>query len=137
MSEQNKAIVNRFVSEIWNAGDLSSAAELIADDYRHHSSQLAPIVGRDGLAAMVADLRSGFPDARFTVEKELAEGDMVAHRWIFQGTHSADWNGIPATGRKVEVHGTAISHLKDGKIVEHTADWDAMGMMQQLGVIEG
>jgi steroid delta-isomerase-like uncharacterized protein len=136
MSESNKAVVRRF-TDLWNTGDLSSVDELIAPGYRQHSSQLDPFEGVDALAEMIAGLRAGFPDARFAVVQELAEGDAVAHQWILTGTQTGEWNGIPATGKSIEVRGTAISHLKDGKIVEHTADWDAMGMMQQLGVIEG
>ncbi len=136
MSEQNKAVVRRFV-EIWNTGDMSFASEVIGEGYRQHSSQLKPFEGLDGLAEVVSATRAGFPDAQFTVIQEMADGDRVAHQWILTGTQTGEWNGIPPTGRKIEVRGTAISRLQDGKIVEHTADWDAMGMMQQLGVIEG
>ena len=137
MSEQNKAIVRRVVDEIWNSGDMSSAGELIAAGYRQHSSQLPPFEGLEALAELVSGLRAGFPDAHFSIDQEVAEGDAVVHQWTLRGTQLGEWNGIPATGKSIEVRGTAISRLRDGKVVEHTADWDAMGMMQQLGVIEG
>lgn len=137
MSEQNKAIVRRIVEEIWNGGDMSSAGELIGPGYRQHSSQLPPFEGVEALAELVSAFRTGFPDARFSIDQEVAEGDAVVHQWTLRGTQLGEWNGIPATGRAIEVRGTAISRLQDGKVVEHTADWDAMGMMQQLGVIEG
>ena len=82
---------------------------------------------------MVSGVRASFPDGHFTVEEVLAEGDAVAQRWTFRATHQGEFMGMAGTGRKVEVCGMAISHVKDGKMVDHTADWDALGMLKQVG----
>jgi steroid delta-isomerase-like uncharacterized protein len=136
MSEHNRTIARRYVDEIWNSGDLSSAGELISDDYYHHSNQIDPLQGAEALSEMVAGLREGFPDAHFTVDEEVVDGDTIVHRWTFRGTHEGPWIGMEPTGKKVEVTGSGWNHFRDGKIVRHHADWDALGMMKQVGVIE-
>lgn len=136
MSDRNKAAARRWTEEIWNHGDFSSAKEFVADDVRFQSNQIPPFDGLETLQETVSGLRAGFPDGRFTVDEMIAEGDAVVHRWTFRGTHGGEWLGIPATGKQVEVTGTATSHLEDGKIVDHVADWDALRMMQQLGAVK-
>jgi steroid delta-isomerase-like uncharacterized protein len=136
MSEKNKALVRRYVEEIWNQGKLSSIDELVGENYSHFSSQLPRAQGAEALKEMVSGLRAAFPDGRFSIEEEVGEGDTVVNRWTFQGTHRGEWLGIAATGRQVKVNGTATSQIKGGKLVDHWADWDALGMMQQLGAIE-
>jgi predicted ester cyclase len=73
-----------------------------------------------------------FPDARITVEQQLAEGDLVATRWSGRGTHEGELMGIEPAGKQVTVSGVTISRLEGGKIVEEFLNWDTFGMMQQL-----
>jgi steroid delta-isomerase-like uncharacterized protein len=136
VSEHNRKIARRAIDEIWNSGDFSSVDELIGDSYHHRSNQIPPLDGVEALKDLVAGIREGFPDGRFTVDEEVADGNTVVHRWTFRGTHLGVWAGISGTGKKVEVTGTGTNHFEGGKIVEHLADWDAMGMMQQVGAIE-
>jgi predicted ester cyclase len=79
--------------------------------------------------------RAAFPDARITVEKQLAEGDLVATRWIGRGTHEGELMGIQPTGKQVTVSGLTISRLEGDKIVEEFQNWDTFGTMQQLGAV--
>ena len=72
---------------------------------------------------------------RLTVEDMIAEGDKVVDRVIVRGTHEGELMGIPATGKQVEVVEMHISRIADGKIVERWGQWDAMGMMQQIGAV--
>ena len=136
MSDVNEAIARRYIEEIWNDGNLATVEELIDDGYYHRSSQIPDFEGPELLAELVSELRGAFPDARFSVEEMIAEGDTVVQRWTFRGTHEGTWLGIEATGVEVEVGGTGTSHFKDGRIIEHLADWDAMGMFQQLGGLD-
>jgi len=136
MSDRNKAVVDRWTEEIWNRGDFSSAREFVSDDVQFHSNQMPPFGSLDALRETVSSLRSGFPDGRFTVDEVVAEGDAVVQRWTFRGTHRGEWLGIQGTGKEVEITGTATSHVRNGKVADHYADWDALRMMQQLGIVE-
>jgi predicted ester cyclase len=79
--------------------------------------------------------RGAFPDARVTVEDQIAEGDKVVDRWTATGTPTGDLMSVPPTGRRIEVSGITISRFAGGKIVEDWYQGDDLGMMQQLGVI--
>lgn len=133
MSEQNKAVAKRWVEEIWNSGDFSSADEYVAEDIHFRSSQAPAFNGIGTLKEMVAGNRAAFPDGHFTIDETIAEGNAVAHRWTFHGTHQGEFLGVPATGKKVEVTGTAVTHVRDGTIVEHLADVDMLSILQQIG----
>jgi steroid delta-isomerase-like uncharacterized protein len=83
----------------------------------------------------MAMFRQAFPDSYFTVEDMVAEGDKVATRKTFHGTHQGEFMGIPPTGQQVSVGLIDIVRIADGKVVEHWSMGDNLGMMQQLGII--
>ena len=93
------------------------------------------IRGRDGAKQYVTMLRTAFPDLHFTIEDQIAEGDMVVTRWTARGTHKGSFQGVPATGREIRLMGTDIDRMTDGKVVECWAHVDELGLMQQLGAI--
>jgi predicted ester cyclase len=133
-AEQNKATVRRIFDEIVNKGNLSVADELLAADYVNHDFP-APASGAEGFKFVTTMFRSGFPDIVVTLEDELAEGDKVVTRGVFEGTHTGDFMGIPATGRKVSIKYLDIWRLESGKAKENWVQMDILGLMQQLGVI--
>ena len=77
----------------------------------------------------------GMPDWRTEIEDLIAEGDKVVARITMTGTHTGDFWGIPATGKKVEFTGIYIVRIEAGKIVEHWGEEDGVSLMQQLGVM--
>jgi predicted ester cyclase len=79
--------------------------------------------------------RGAFPDMRLTEEDMIAEGDKVVDRVTVRGTHEGALMGIPPSGNQVEFVETHISRIADGKIVERWGQWDALGMMQQIGAV--
>ena len=79
--------------------------------------------------------RQAFPDSYFTVEDMVAEGDKVATRKTFHGTHQGEFMGIPPTGQQVSTGLIDVVRIVDGKVVEHWSMGDNLRMMQQLGVI--
>ena len=81
-------------------------------------------------------MHSAFPDLQMNVEDMIAEGDKVVARVRMSGTHQGEFMGIDPTGNRVEISGIDILRVADGKIVEHWGNFDDLGMMQQLGVIE-
>ena len=134
MSERNKAYIRRVIEEVYNRGDLDVVDEVAASDLIIHASA-QDIHGREGAKAYVAALRAGFPDLHFTIEDQVAEGDMVVTRWIARGTHAGEFQGIPATGKEVRLAGTDIDRISGGKVAECWAHVDELGLMRQLGII--
>ncbi len=133
-TEQNKTIVRRVFDEIVNKGNLGVADELLAADYVNHDFP-APAPGAEGFKLVTTMFRSAFPDIVVTLEDEFAEGDKVVTRGVFAGTHTGEFMGIPATGRKVTIKYLDIWRLENGKAKENWVQMDLLGLMQQLGVI--
>jgi steroid delta-isomerase-like uncharacterized protein len=136
MSEQNKTNVRRLFEEVWNQGHVAVADELIAPTYTHHDSS-TPDVGRgpESERKRVTVYRHAFPDIRFTIEDLLAEGETVVARWSCRGTHKGELNGIAATGKQFNITGVSIARFTNGKMFEGYVNWDALSLMQQLGVV--
>jgi len=136
MSEENKAVTRRFLEEIFMVGNLELADEIFASNFVLHDPSVPHEVrGPEGIKQYVAMYRAAYPDTRFTIEDQIAEGDDVVTRWTGQGTHQGELMGIPPTGVEVTVAGIEIDRIVDGKIEESWVSYDALGMMQQLGVV--
>jgi steroid delta-isomerase-like uncharacterized protein len=133
-AEENKALVRRFVEEFWNEGNLSAADELMAVDAEIHMPT-GEVVNLDGLKSFAGSWRESFPDWHSTFEELITEGDRVAERWTGRGTHRGGLQGIPPTGKRVEVPGSVFYRIVGGKIVEFRGRLDMMSLMQQLGAI--
>ena len=137
MSEENKAIARRALEEIFSAqGDLDVADELIAPNYIGHDP-VSPedVHGPEGVKEFASMYRNAFPDVQMSVEDQIAEGDMVVTRWIASGTHQGDFMGIAPSGNRVTVSGTSIERIVEGQIEETWDNYDALGMMQQIGAV--
>jgi steroid delta-isomerase-like uncharacterized protein len=136
MSDENKSIIRRLIEEVWNKGNLSLADELVADNYSHHdSSTLDWGVGPDGEKKRALFYRTAFPDLQFTIEDMVTEGDTVTYRWSSTGTHQGPLSLIAPTGRKVSVSGMTFVRLTGGRIAEGWVNWDALSLVQQLGIV--
>ena len=135
-AEENKALVRRFVEEFWNEGNMATADELMAPDAAIYMPT-GEVVDPDGLKSFAGTFRGSFPDWHSTVEELIAEGDRVAERWIGRGTHQGELQGIPPTGKRVEVPGSVFYRIVDGKIVEFRGQLDIMSLMQQIGAVPG
>ena len=133
-AEENKSLVRRFVEEFWNEGNTAAADELMAPDAAIHMPT-GEMVDLDGLKSFAGTFRESFPDWHSTFEELIAEGDRVAERWTGRGTHRGELQGIPPTGKRVEVPGSVFYRIVDGKIVEFRGQLDMMGLMRQLGAI--
>jgi steroid delta-isomerase-like uncharacterized protein len=133
-AEENKALVRRFVEEFWNEGKTAAADELMALDAEIHLPT-GEVVDPDGLKSFAGTFRESFPDWHSTFEELIAEGERVAERWTGRGTHRGELQGIPPTGKRVEVPGSVFYRIVGGKIVEFRGQLDMMGLMQQLGAI--
>jgi steroid delta-isomerase-like uncharacterized protein len=135
--EENKAIARRALEEIFSGqGNLEVADELISPNFVGHDP-VSPEDSRgpEGVKEFAMMYRNAFPDVRLSVEDQVAEGDMVVTRWIARGTHQGELMGIAPTGNRVTVAGTSVERIVDGKIEETWDNYDALGMMQQIGAI--
>jgi predicted ester cyclase len=121
-TEENKAVSNR-VAEAIGKGDLNALDELMAPE-------LAEEFKRD-----VTEIRQAFPDYAGTNVEQIAEGDKVANRFVFLGTHLGEFEGVTPTGKRVEFIGHSIDRVVEGKIVESWVEVDMLGVMEQLGVV--
>jgi steroid delta-isomerase-like uncharacterized protein len=135
--EQNKTLVRRYWDEAWNKGNLTVVDELVAADFDGHPLPSDPNfgLGPEGQKRLVGLYRGAFPDMRMTIDDMVAEGDRVVLRWTARGTNTGEMMGMPATGKSATVTGIIVNRLAAGKIAEGWGNFDALGMLQQLGVI--
>jgi steroid delta-isomerase-like uncharacterized protein len=130
---ENKALVRRYIEEVWNERRLDRIDEFIADDIILHESP--EIVGRENVTQQIVRIQSMFADLVQTIEDEIAERDNVVHRWSNRATHQDELLGVPATGREVTFAGMSIFRLAGGKIAELWVQTDLVGLMQQIGAL--
>jgi steroid delta-isomerase-like uncharacterized protein len=137
VSEENKALIQRFVEEAFNEGNLDVADEVYAPGFVSHESAGPVERGPEYVKQFVGTYRGAFPDGRTTVEDVIAEGDRVAYRWSFRGTHRGELMGIPPTGEEVTITGITVDRISGGKIEEEWNNFDQLGVLRQLGVFPG
>jgi steroid delta-isomerase-like uncharacterized protein len=133
-TEQNKAMARRFQEE-FNDRNWEGCRNLLASDCRSYQPGAPGPLNNDQFTGVGQLFASAFPDLNVTIHDQIAEGDKVLTRMSFAGTHQNDFQGIPPTGKTINLEGYILDHFVDGKIVEHRAMFDTMTMMQQLGAI--
>jgi steroid delta-isomerase-like uncharacterized protein len=136
MLEENKALARRFAEDILNPGNVDTVEEVYSPDYVGHDPAMPEDVrGAEGAKEFYGMYINAFPDAEITIEDQVAEGDKVVTRWTARGTHQGELLGVPPSGNRVEVTGITVSGIEGGKIVEEWDNYDALGMMQQIGAV--
>jgi predicted ester cyclase len=145
--EENKAIVRRMYEEVWNKGNVAAVDELFAPNYVEHfefpTNTPVPAawqLSHEDFKQFVSQWRTTFPDFQYTIELQVAEGDLVVTRGIARGTHKGEYRGqefkgIPPTGKQVMWTQTSIDRIRDGKIVEGWFNEDAVSRLQQIGAL--
>jgi steroid delta-isomerase-like uncharacterized protein len=132
-TESIDALMKRFV-EFINTADEQLARQVIAPDAEFDApTHGEPLRGPDGYLALLAMLRSGFPDIHWTLEETITEGNKVAARFKMQGTHRGDFFGTPPTGNKISVRALNFYQFADGQIVREQGQPDLLGLLQQIG----
>ena len=133
-TDQNKKIVQQLFNDAINARNLSVADEVIAPGFVNHGMQ-SPTNGPEGFIQVIQQFTNSFPDMKVQLEEVIAEGETVATRGSWKGTHKGNFMGIPATDKQVHVSYIDIWKVRDGKCVENWVQMDMVGLMQQLGAI--
>ena len=134
MSEQNKAVAQRFYEEVVAQRKLELIDELIDENFVEHEEFPGLPPGREGVREFFGMILSAFPNMEFEVGDMIAEGDLVATRMTMSGTQEGEFMGMPATGKSMRVQAMEFLRLANGKVVEHWGVTDQAGMMEQLGV---
>lgn len=128
-TEENKALVRRFIKEIFEQGRLEAVDELCADDFIGHTWGNAD---KEGLKGAMARVAQGLADAKFNIEDVIAEGDLVAVRLTASARHVGEFMGMPASGRTYEIGEIHLFRVRDGEVSEHWHQFDTAGLMKQL-----
>jgi steroid delta-isomerase-like uncharacterized protein len=126
------AVMRRFIDEFQTAGNEAVADELLAPDFVDHTPLPGFGPGREDVKRLFAMLRSAFPDLRGEVVEQFVDGDRVATRKTFHGTHRGELFGKPGSGKRVAIRVMDIVRIRDGQIVEHWNVVDVAGLMGQL-----
>ena len=133
IQEKNKAVARRVFEEIYNQNKFEVANEIYSADFVNHGLQRSVGLKEDQEAAR--GWKDAFPDGKMGIVLMVAEDDLVTVIWTGTGTNTGQGNGLPATGKKVELRGITVWRIVDVKIREEWCAFDKLRMMQQLGLI--
>ena len=133
--EDNKAVVRRWIETFNNPYTPQTEVDVLTPGYVAHAPGLPGPLDLEAWSQFTATFVEAFPDLRLTVEDILSEGDMVAARVAFRGTHRGEFQGIPSTDKEVAFSSIEIDRMVDGKVEEHWFEMDLLGLMGQLGAI--
>ena len=134
---ENTALARSIFEDGLNRGMVEEIAARTAPDFIDHDIHVETGVpgGPEDMRQALIAIRRGFPDIHVTVEDTVAEGDRVVTRNTWRGTHLGEFNGIPATGNRVEITGIVIWRIENGMIAERWATIDTLSLLGQLGVM--
>lgn len=136
----NARIGRRILVEVWGEGKLDVIDELLAPDYVDHTPrgpEPESVQGPEALKQAVQMFRTAFPDLHYKVDLQVAQDDLIATRFTATGTHLGEFQGLAPTGRKVTYTGIDMNRIANGRIVEAWVNYDALGLLQQLGIVRG
>ena len=134
-TEENKKVMSYFIEEVINNKNLNAADAIVAEDFIEEIPFPGQEPGREGLKFALNSMFTGFPDMKWTVHEQIAEGEKVVMRFTWTGTHQGIFMGIPPTNKKVEVWGVVIDVVKNGLFSESRIIMDNIGLLKQLGVM--
>jgi len=136
-----REVVGRFFAELWNGRAFAVADEIVATDCVTHQLRSgdgplpAEARGPAALTEHIASWVAAFPDILADVEAQVAEGDRVVSWVAMRGTHRGHWMGVPPTGWPVVIRCVTMHRVRDGRIVEDWVLTEALGFLQQLGLV--
>ena len=134
-TELNKTLVRRFYEEVFNKKNLAIIDDFLDPHIIEHALPPGLPGGIQGSRQLIGMYLTAFPDLQLTAEALIAEEDKLAARLTMRGTHKGEFMGIPPTGKQVTMTGIQIVRIANGKIAENWINLDALGLLQQLGVI--
>ena len=133
-TDDNKTLNLRWI-QAFNERDWQAETACRSRDFQAFVSGATEPLNADAWAAFMSAFAIAFPDAQISVDASVAERDIVASRWTLTGTHRGEFQGVPPTGTAVTMVGIDFSRVVDRKITQHWAQFDVIGVMQQIGAI--
>jgi predicted ester cyclase len=136
MTTETQKMIERIPLEILNMNKFELIDELYSTNYVEHTPSLGVAPTREGFKETAIALKKAFPDLRYTIDDAIESGDKIVHRLTASGTMTADFLGVPATGKRAtwtEIH---IGRVANGRLTDHWGVVDQLGMLVQLGVIQ-
>ena len=130
-SDENIAVVKKY-HEIWSNGNVKELEEIISPDFQSHFIGGFEYSGIDGAKNSVLETKKAFPDWTENILEIISQGNKVVTRYRSTGTHLDNWDGIKATGKKVNIEEMSVYHLKNGKITEQWGFWDEIELKKQM-----
>jgi len=134
-TEANKDVIRGWMAEVLNGHDIAAIDRYFAPNCIHHDAEMGYSQGLDAEKQLTTTFVNAFPDLHFTLHTILAEGDLVAGRATFSGTHTGDLMGFPPTGKRFETSIMTIFRMVDGKIAENWSSTDVTSQLRRLGII--
>jgi predicted ester cyclase len=129
-----RALISEIFEEVFNKQQLDKIDRYFAEEFVEHAA-IGDLQGREAFRQYAGAWLAGFPDGHTEVSDIVIDGDLGYWTVRFTGTNTGEFNGIPATGRKVDVIVINKGRVRDGLAVEHWTGNDALQMMQQLGLM--
>jgi steroid delta-isomerase-like uncharacterized protein len=133
-SAENLAMVRRML-DVMTSGNTNELAQFVASNWVNHDPSLPPLEGLEGAKQLANMWRGAFPDLKITIDDSISEGEKVAVRFHVVGKNTGAFMDMPATGKSVNVTGTGIFRVANGKLTDNWVNFDALGLMQQLGLV--
>ena len=127
--EENKAVLERIIDDVWNRRDLSLIPYLIATNYVYANDR-----GHEGYREVVRRNISAFPDYHFKLEEVIGEGDRLAGRLTVSGTMKGKWRGFEPTGRYMSYTLAGFWRFENDKLAESVGYADNLPVYRQLGI---
>ena len=134
-TRENKLIVQRYIEEVINTGNVEKAELFISPDYVEIYDGKRYTLGIKGAREHIAGVRQTYPDLRLTVEMQIAEDDWVATSIVARGTHKGAWLGIKPTGKALTYSGVNLDKVINGRIVEHGGAANMLTPLLEAGAI--
>lgn len=136
--EEIKAVVRRIYEEVFNQGNLALVDELFAPDFVDHFADplpFQPTTTPEAVRWFAGFVRDAFPDLKVTVDDMIVEGDQLAARATWRGTHQHQFGYIPPTGKRITMESVDMARVVDGRITEHWGGWNFESILRQLGAL--
>ena len=130
----NVDIAVRMQVDYFGAGRYDLAAQMVTPDFVDHEAPPGTPPGPEGATAVMRWLRGAFADLSYEVLDAFGDGDRVAVRLITRGTHTGEFLGTPPTDKRFEIEAIHLYRIQDGKVAEHWAKRDDVGLARQLGL---
>ena len=134
-SELNKAIARNYF-EAYSTRDIEAVMKFIGSDYVLHPGASGESMNSDARKRDEMVFFKAFSNIQAVVEDQIAENDKVANRITMHCTHSGEYQGVPATGKRIAIPYIDITLFKAGKIVEEGVEYDTMNILHQIRVSE-